>query len=38
MTKEIKKITSGRVRDRGVTWFPQLVDKRILALHVHTVL
>lgn len=25
--KQVKKITEGRVRDRGVTWFPQLVDK-----------
>jgi hypothetical protein len=23
----MKKITEGRVRDRGVTWFPQLTDK-----------
>ena len=27
MAKELKKITGGRVRDRGVTWFPELVDK-----------
>ena len=26
--KELAKITQGRVRDRGVTWFPELVDKR----------
>ena len=28
MAREMKKITEGRVRDRGKTWFPQLVDKR----------
>ena len=27
MAKELKKITEGRVKDRGVTWFPELVDK-----------
>jgi hypothetical protein len=26
--KQMLKITQGRVRDRGVTWFPELVDKR----------
>ena len=25
--KQLRKITTGRVRDRDVTWFPQLVDK-----------
>ena len=25
--KQMRKVTQGRVRDRGVTWFPQLVDK-----------
>ena len=25
--KLMKKITEGRVRDRGATWFPQLLDK-----------
>ena len=25
--KQMRKITEGRVRDRGVTWFPELVDK-----------
>ena len=25
--KQMLKITQGRVRDRGVTWFPELVDK-----------
>lgn len=24
----MKKITEGRVKDKGKTWFPQLVDKR----------
>ena len=28
MAREMKKISEGRVRDRGVTWFPELVDKR----------
>ena len=26
--KAMEKITKGRVRDQGVTWFPELVDKR----------
>ena len=26
--KEIKKVSQGRVRDRGKTWFPELSDKR----------
>ena len=26
------KITQGRVRDRNVTWFPELVDKRELCI------
>ena len=30
VAKELKKITSGRVRDRGVTWFPELIDKSVL--------
>lgn len=25
--KQLQKVTQGRVRDRGVTWFPELVDK-----------
>ena len=28
VAKEMKKITDGLVRNRGVTWFPELVDKR----------
>ena len=28
VAKSLKKITEGRVRDKGVTWFPELVDKR----------
>lgn len=28
VSKEMKKISEGRVKDRGVTWFPELVDKR----------
>ena len=28
VAKEMKKICQGKVRDRGKTWFPQLVDKR----------
>ena len=27
MAREMKKITEGRVKDKGKTWFPQLVDK-----------
>ena len=27
MAREMK-ITEGRVKDKGKTWFPQLVDKR----------
>lgn len=26
--KEMKKVASGLVKNRGKTWFPQLVDKR----------
>ena len=37
--KLMKKITEGRVRDRDVTWFPQLVDKsecaHVLYMHTH---
>lgn len=29
--KEMKKITEGRARDRGKTWFPQLVDKSMFS-------
>ena len=25
--KQMQKITHGRVRDKGVNWFPELVDK-----------
>ena len=28
VAKEVKKISEGRVRDRGVTWFPELANKR----------
>ena len=28
VAKELKKITQGRVKDRNVTWFSELVDKR----------
>ena len=28
MAREMKKITEGRVKDKGKMWFPQLVDKR----------
>ena len=30
VAKELKKITQGWVRDRDITWFPELVDKREL--------
>lgn len=32
--KQLQRYTQGRVRDRGVTWFPELVDKRVY-IHVH---
>ena len=28
VAKALKKITVGPARDRGVSWFPELVDKR----------
>ena len=28
MARGMNKITEGRVKDKGKTWFPQLVDKR----------
>ena len=28
MSKELKKVTEGLVRDRGIKWFPELTDKR----------
>ena len=27
VAREMKKITEGRVRDKGVMWFPGLIDK-----------
>ena len=27
VNKQLRKVTEGRVRDRGVTWFPLLTDK-----------
>ena len=30
VAKELKKITTGQVKNRDVTWFPQLIDKRKL--------
>ena len=27
VARQMAKISQGRVRDRGVTWFPELVDK-----------
>ena len=27
VAKEMAKISQGRVRDRGVTWFPEFIDK-----------
>ena len=29
MAKQLSKIIQGREKDREVTWFPELVDKRI---------
>ncbi len=28
VARGLKKITEGRVKDRNVTWFPELSDKR----------
>ena len=28
VAKSLKKITEGPIRGRGVSWFPELVDKR----------
>ncbi len=28
LSKCLQKVTQGRVRDKGLTWFPELVDKR----------
>jgi hypothetical protein len=28
VAKELTKLTKGRAREKGVTWFPELVDKR----------
>ena len=30
VAKQVFKVSQGRVRDKGVTWFPELVDKRTL--------
>ena len=35
--KQMLKISQGRVRDRGVTWFPELVDKSQCIHHAMTV-
>ena len=32
VAKELAKITKGRVRDRDVTWFTELVDKRVCSI------
>ena len=34
MSKSIKKISEGRVKDREVTWFPELVDKSEDHFHI----
>ena len=28
VAKELAKLTKGRAKDKGVTWFPELFDKR----------
>ena len=33
MGKQMLKISQGRVRDKNVTWFPELVDKSIIIIH-----
>ena len=42
VAKQMLKISQGRVRDRGVTWFPELVDKSkyifVSCTHLHGVL
>ena len=35
VAKELAKVTKGQVRDRDVTWFTELADKRTALLHVH---
>lgn len=30
VAKQMLTITQGRVRDKGVTWFPELVDKSLI--------
>ena len=30
VARELKKVTEGRVRDRNITWFPELSDKNSL--------
>ena len=34
VAKELKKVTEGRLKDRGITWFPELTDKRKIILWV----
>ena len=34
MAKQMAKISQGRVRDRGVTWFPELTDKSMTMCEV----
>ena len=33
MAKELRKITEGRVRDRDISWFPELYDKSKMPLY-----
>ncbi len=35
LSKCLQKVTQGRVRDKGVTWFPELVDKRTFPKYVY---
>lgn len=37
VAKQMLKISQGRVRDRGVTWFPELVDKSIIIDSVYVI-
>ena len=33
VAKELRKITEGRVRDRDISWFPELYDKSKMPLY-----
>ena len=35
MSRELKKVTEGLLRDRGKKWFPELTDKRKVACRTY---